>query len=197
MRCKNLFPNTVILSHTIINHIVDRGDYVVDATAGNGHDTVFLARLVGHEGKVYSFDIQEEAIIQTKSRLIKEELSDRVELLWESHDLIDKYVDEKISAVMFNLGYLPGSDQQIKTKTNTTLRALNKSLELLNHGGVITIVVYTGHDGGLEEGISIEKWIKLLNAKIYHVVKLNYLNKLQDSPYIICIQKFAEKEPAK
>lgn len=191
MKCRNLFPNTVVLSHILISHIINKGDYVADATAGNGHDTVFLAKLVGPEGKVYSFDIQEKAVIQTKNRLIKEDLIDRVELFCTSHDLIDKHIDKKISAVMFNLGYLPGSNHQIKTKTDTTLRALNKSLKLLKSGGLITIVVYTGHVGGWEEGISVEKWSKLLGIKNYHTVKFNYLNKLQEPPYLICIQKLA------
>ncbi len=37
---------------------VRTGDVVVDATCGNGLDSLWLARAVGRSGKLYAFDIQ-------------------------------------------------------------------------------------------------------------------------------------------
>ena len=57
---------TTELTHLLISHIIKEGSRVVDATAGNGHDTFFLSNLVGETGKVFSYDIQEVAINNTK-----------------------------------------------------------------------------------------------------------------------------------
>src|SRR5690554_1830257 len=119
-----IIRNSLEQSHDIIRSVVREGDIVVDATAGNGYDTVFLANLVGKEGKVFSFDIQEEAIIRTKQNLEKNKLCDRVVLINDSHASLDKYIDTTIKAAMFNLGYLPGGDHTISTKPDSTIAAL-------------------------------------------------------------------------
>ncbi|PKM83992.1 MAG: SAM-dependent methyltransferase, partial [Firmicutes bacterium HGW-Firmicutes-13] len=116
----NILLKALNFSHLLIGRAVKDGDLAVDATAGNGYDTVFLAKLVGEKGKVFSFDIQDQAIAKTKENLLKNELLDRVQLIQDGHENMTSYVNDRISAVMFNLGYLPGSDHQVVTKPQTT-----------------------------------------------------------------------------
>jgi len=190
---EKFLPNIVPLSQSILKKIIQPGDFVVDATAGNGYDTLFLAELVGPSGKVYSFDIQSKAISNTKTLLIKNELYERVKLLQKGHEKIDTEVVKGIKVVMFNIGYLPGSDKSIKTQHENTLLALQKSLKLISVGGMISIVIYTGHAGGLEEARAIEGYVNNLCYKQFDVVKINNLNK-KNPPYLIFIQKLSEKE---
>ena len=114
-----------------LEKVINKGDIVVDATMGNGYDTKYLAEKVGEEGFVYSFDIQETALKSTKKRLDKENLSDRVKLILDGHENMDKYVEGEVSCVLFNLGYLPRADHNIITKPETTIKAIKHSLNLL------------------------------------------------------------------
>ncbi len=177
-------------AHKRIESVIESGDIAIDATCGNGHDTVFLANTVGVEGIVYGFDIQDSAIEKTKERLEKENLNNVV-LIKGCHsvlfDLIDPTIKKSIKAIMFNLGYLPGSDKKIITKKETTLTALNKSLELISNKGLITIIVYPGHEGGKLEDEAVLDWVKKLS-------KSNYRNEIFfgdenniSSPKLICI----------
>ncbi|MDK2986395.1 MAG: hypothetical protein PWQ96_2039 [Clostridia bacterium] len=184
-----LFPKTVAISHAVVKNVVKPGDMVIDATAGNGYDTVFLAELVGPNGKVFSFDIQSEAIQNTRQKLIQKELYDRVKLLHKGHERIGEEVPEGIKAVMFNLGYLPRGNHKIITKPETTILALEKSIKILAAGGIIAIVLYTGHPGGIEESLQVERWVEKLEPKFFDVVKINYLNKPNNPPHFIGIQK--------
>ena len=61
------------------------GDFVIDATAGNGHDSLFLAQQVGPSGRIFAFDIQQLAIDATRQRLEKHNTLAQVDLLQESH----------------------------------------------------------------------------------------------------------------
>ena len=77
----------------LISKTVLPGETVVDATAGNGHDTLFLAEHVGEEGHVYAFDIQQAALNSTAKRL--GELTNRVSLILDSHENVDQYVTKR------------------------------------------------------------------------------------------------------
>ena len=117
--------------HERIQQMIKEPLLCIDATAGTGKDTVFLAKLVGEKGRVISMDIQEMAIEQTKKRLLKERLSDRAEVVLDSHAHMDKYAQkDSVSLIMFNLGYLPGGDHSLSTKADTTIEALEKGLNL-------------------------------------------------------------------
>ena len=54
------------IAHEAIAAVLHDGDTTIDATAGNGHDTLMLARLVGESGRVIAFDVQSDAIIATR-----------------------------------------------------------------------------------------------------------------------------------
>ena len=119
------------LAADILRRAVKNGDTVIDATMGNGHDTLFLCSLVGETGKVYAFDIQRDAVEATRSRLTAAGMADRAELLCIGHEKMAGKVPGPVKAVVFNLGWLPGGDHQITTRTETTLQAVRQALELL------------------------------------------------------------------
>jgi SAM-dependent methyltransferase len=134
---------------------VREGDLAVDATAGNGHDTAFLAELVGPGGRVWAFDVQRCAIDATAARLVALGLGARVELICGGHETVAEFAPSGLGVVMFNLGYLPGGDHALVTRPETTVRALSAALRLLRPGGVLTCVVYPGHPGGTEEAAAV------------------------------------------
>src|SRR5262249_55582618 len=87
------------------------GDIVIDATAGNGHDTAFLAKKVGPSGQVFGLDIQQLALDRTADRLAAAKLSNVVLVNGSHEELAQRIPIEfhgRIAAVMFNLGFLPG-----------------------------------------------------------------------------------------
>lgn len=189
-----VFNNSVKTSKDIISTIINKGDKVIDGTAGNGNDTLFLAKLVGREGKVYAFDIQEEAIIKTRRRLIDADELEQVELIQEGHENIDRYINEKVKGAMFNLGYLPGGNHKIITRPESTVRAIDKVLEKLLPGGIVTIVIYYGHEGGLEEKDKLLEYIKRLDNTIFSVIKIDYPNRQNNPPFLLTIEKAKVEE---
>lgn len=154
-------------AHQIIKNHLYNGDIAIDATCGNGHDTVFLAQQVGNTGQVYGFDIQSQAIASTTRRLSDTQLLDTVTLFQASHANMAEHVPEQhhcyIKAIMFNLGYLPGSDKSLITQTHSTIQALNVAIGLLAKTGVLTILVYPGHPGGDDETKEVNQWLEQLD----------------------------------
>lgn len=162
----------------------------IDATAGTGKDTVFLAKLVGERGRVISMDIQEMAIEQTKKRLLKERLSNRAEVVLDSHVHMDKYAKkDRVSLIMFNLGYLPGGDHSLSTKADTTIEALEKGLNLLHEGGMISLLIYSGGDSGFEEKNQVLAWLRELPDDKYTVLVEAFYNKPNYPPLPVYILK--------
>jgi len=187
--CIPLLRGPVPLSHLIINRFLQKGDSAVDATCGNGHDTLLLAGLVGETGKVWAFDIQEQAINQTARRLLEAGLLERVLLLHEGHETMAGHVCPGQAAVIFNLGYLPGGDQSIITQPETTLTAFGHALELLRPGGVLAVTIYPGHDGGASERRTVDGWAAGLAPQAFHAWRMGQLNVPSDAPYFVLVQK--------
>jgi 16S rRNA C1402 N4-methylase RsmH len=162
-------------AHTVIQQHLQADDTAIDATVGNGHDTLFLARLTGPNGCVYGFDIQPPALTSARSRLKQHRLDGCVTLINDSHAHIDRLVPKtqhgKVKAVMFNLGYLPGSDKTVITQSASTLAALNAALQILAPEGVITILAYPGHSGGDEETSGVQTWCERLDP-LHHTVSV-------------------------
>ena len=184
-----ILKNSLTQSHQIISSIVEKGDTVVDATAGNGNDTLFLAELVGEEGMVYSFDIQKQALSSTDKKLQEKQLKSRVKLINDGHQNIKKYITEPIKAIMFNLGYLPGGNHSIGTKGCTTIEAIKGGMELLTVHGIISIVVYYGGDSGFDEKNEVMDFIKTIDYKKYTVMRTDFVNQINCPPILICIEK--------
>lgn len=176
------------LAHFLIAPAIHTGDTAVDATAGNGYDTVFLCKCVGEGGRVYAFDIQEEAIARTEERLKKESCSNAA-LIHAGHETIGEHIKEEISAAMFNLGYLPGSGKGVTTSPEAVIKALKACFALLKPKGMVSIVFYTGHPGGLEEYRRVHAFLKSLDPKEYDVASITFENKAEDAPRLMLVQR--------
>lgn len=186
---KSLLGSVTELSKFFMSQVIKPGDYVIDATAGNGYDTLFLANLVLDKGKVFSFDIQKQAIESTRNLLMKEGILYRVTLYHMNHIYIKEYVHDKIKGAMFNLGYLPGGDHSITTKGHSTITALKQVLELLLSGGLVSICLYYGHLEGRKELKEVLSFIQTLDYKVYNVVKIDPYNKIHHPPKLVIIEK--------
>ncbi len=176
----------------LLKATVEEGDTVVDATAGNGHDTLFLAQLVGDNGQVYAFDVQKSAVDTTLLRLLDHGLEHRGLVLHRGHEEVAKYVHTQVAAAIFNLGYLPGSNHDIITKPNTTIVAIQDLLKLLKIGGLIVLVIYHGHSGGKEERDAVIEYVSQLPQKYVHVLKYEFLNQQNDPPFVIALEKMKD-----
>ena len=176
--------------HIIMDHLQE-GDQAIDATAGNGYDTLFLAEQVGPSGKVIAIDIQDCAIRSTREKLESTGLIDRVELVTDDHAISLRKLmvndREKIAAITFNLGYLPGSDKSIQTRPESTEEALATSIQLLSSGGCLCVTAYRGHSGGRAEAETVESFMRK-SQREGHVVD-SYEPELSNSPPILWVLK--------
>lgn len=187
------FVSVLTYAHRLVQQSAARGGIVVDATAGNGVDTLFLAHLVGAEGQVHSFDIQPTALERTRERIVNElPHADHVYYHLCNHAEMNQIIPQahhgSIAAVMFNLGYLPGSDKVTTTNATSTIPALQAATELLRPFGVITTVLYTGHEGGSGEATAVETWAQSLPKQQFDVLRYQFMNRDQ-APYLIAIMK--------
>ncbi|WP_455716640.1 class I SAM-dependent methyltransferase [Anaerosporobacter sp.] len=186
---EKVYKNAVEIAKVLCEQKLHYGDIAIDCTMGNGNDTAFLCELVGDSGKVYAFDIQETAIENTRRLLSDYNLLERAELILDGHQNVDKYVTSKVKFVIFNLGYLPKVDHRVVTKTETTLPAIEKCLNLLQKNGVIILVLYPGHESGTEEKKNIVEYVSNLSQKEYSVSHLHFLNQINNPPELVCIEK--------
>ncbi len=186
------FPRATELVHSWVQARLRAGDCAIDATAGNGHDTVFLAEIVGSAGRVHAFDLQAAAIEETERLLIEKGLRERVDLIWASHDMLLPQLESlraQVRVIMFNLGYLPGSDKAIVTQPDTTLAALQHSLELLLPGGLISLVLYLGHPGGQDEAEAVLHFCRALDPTEFRAYRSDALNYNQPPPFAVGIER--------
>ena len=177
----------------ILATVIQEGDIAIDATVGNGHDTLFLAKAVGSTGHVLGFDVQVDAIANTRKQLEQLNLQDRVTLFLQDHaDLnaqIPVVMQHRVKAVMFNLGYLPGSDKSIITHSQSTLQALSAVLPHLVSGGMITLVAYRGHSGGLDETHAVIDWCAQLPKNQYDVEFIKSPTGSEKTPILITVKR--------
>ena len=184
----------VALAHRFASTVIEAGDRCVDATVGNGYDTVFMARRVGRAGRVLGFDVQASAIVSTREQLQNRGLDERVILQLEGHENVGHRLKtlgwSGIRIAMFNLGYLPGSDKRILTRGDTTLSALGPCSDALLPRGAISIVAYRGHRGGGEEYHAVWNWARQLDLSRYKVMR--YERGSSTAPVFIWIEKNGE-----
>ena len=165
--------------HKYIRSLIHPEDTTVDMTAGNGNDTLFLSDL---SGKVIAFDISAEAIRRTKERIKGRE---NVILIHDSHVHVDRYIKENVRLFLFNLGYLPHSNDVSVSKAKDTLTAFRKSYELLENGGYIVMTFYLGHQGGKDEFYLLDRYIRKNRFQITETYSQHKLN----SPVTYIIRK--------
>ena len=165
------------------------GDTVIDATMGNGKDTLFLCDLVGETGHVYAFDVQPEAVERTRERMKEAGCESRSTLILAGHETMAEHVTGPVQAVMFNLGWLPGAQRIVTTKTDTTLKAVSAALELIAPGGIVTVCVYPGHEEGMRELEALKKYVSSLSVRTYNVLYHCFVNASSQTPQLFLIQK--------
>lgn len=192
MRDMGLMRVLPFAKHLLREHVMP-GTVAIDMTAGNGHDTLFLAELVG-DGHVYAFDVQEEAVTATRQRLEEAGISERVSVIHDSHHTVRTVVENEtrpITAAVFNLGYLPGSDKTVTTTGETTIDALRQLQDVMAIGGVIVVVIYHGHDSGKVERDEVLAYVESLDQKQAGVLRYGFINQVNHPPFIIAIEKRA------
>ncbi|MBA3927439.1 tRNA (mnm(5)s(2)U34)-methyltransferase [Listeria rustica] len=187
MNLKSILP----FSHDLLTRLILPGDTVVDATIGNGHDTAFLANLVGVNGHVFGFDIQQEAIEATTQLLTEKHVADQATLLRESHANMIELLPQQteIKAAIFNLGYLPGGDKTITTLADSTIKAIEAALSLLTIGGIVILVIYHGHPEGQTEKSAVLRYTEALPQEQFHVLEYRFINQRNNPPFVIAIEK--------
>lgn len=176
MKSSFLYGHILSLVHAVFQECVVPGDIVIDATCGNGHDTRMLAQLLHGRGQVFSYDIQEEALVSAKQLVadLSEEQKHTIQWMHRSHvDLPDL----PVKLIHYNLGYLPGKDKTIVTLKETTLASVQKALTLLIQGGVMTIVAYPGHEEGYHELVALQNYFKTLDAHHWSVSHFSLVNR--------------------
>ncbi|MGJ0484535.1 MAG: class I SAM-dependent methyltransferase [Methylomicrobium sp.] len=160
-------------AHELIGARIRSGAIAIDATVGNGYDTLFLLQQVAPNGRVYGFDIQQSALDSARGRIGNPVLLNCLTLCHCSHARMEKIIPETdhglINAVMFNLGYLPGSDKTIATQVESTLTALSAASRLLSSPGIITIVAYPGHEDGAHETEQVRLWCEKLDRERFKI----------------------------
>ena len=179
---------TDLHKYFILQHLAP-GDVAVDFTMGNGNDTLFLSRTVGEEGRVFAFDIQEEALTSTRAHLIANGAPENYTLIHASHHRVREFVHEPIKAGMFNLGYLPRSGQKsVTTMCETTMPAVEAALDLLADDGVLLVAIYPGHEEGASEGEMLREYFRSLSRFRICVSEFRIINS-PTSPYFFLAEK--------
>ena len=178
--------NTIRLAHDYWAEHIKPGDICVDATAGRGKDTLLLCRLVGKEGKVYAFDIQEEALRSTKAELSS--AGEDATLILDSHANLKNYVSSA-KCVVFNFGYLPGGDHTIGTKAESSIAAIRAALDIIEPDGFVSLCIYYGGDSGFDEKNALMDFLKSLDFRTYTVMVHNFYNRPNCPPIFAVIEK--------
>lgn len=178
----------VEFSHVLIDEFYQRNKnrelIFIDATCGRGNDTLKLATTLNHNGTIVAYDIQEEAINDTKKLLEKNGFNDVIYHL-QSHE---KLVEKDLDLIIYNLGYLPGSNKQVRTEVKSTMKSIKRSIDIVcqKKEYLIIIVIYPGHKEGLEESTIVDEFCMMLPSKFFLVSKYQNYNR-PTSPYIITI----------
>ena len=155
-----------------IREQIKPGDLCIDATMGNGNDTLLLSTLCKENGQVLAFDIQEMALTNTRKRLQCAGAPENYQLILDSHTNMGSYASPgSVSCIVFNLGYLPGGDHSLSTKAETSIQALEQGLSLF------------------QERDQVLAWLSALDPRKYLVIRSDYFNRPNNPPIPVLIIK--------
>ena len=185
----NLITKNSEMARLVWDRYININSIAVDATCGNGNDTLYLAQRVRH---VYGFDIQKQAINNTEE-LLKENQLDNCTLICDGHENIDKYVDGSINLAVYNLGYLPKGDKNITTTAERTISSLEKVLNMLSVNGLVSITLYWGHPEGKEERERVLEYVRKLDGSLFHVLYMQLINQENTPPELLLITRKRER----
>lgn len=178
--------NTLSMVHEFLQRTVRPGALCIDATAGKGRDTALLCRLAGQTGRVLAFDIQEDAVRQTRNLLAQEGL--QAEVFLDSHSNMEHYAAPgTVDCIVFNFGRLPGGNPQIFTQADSSVQAIDAGLRLLRPGGVMAIALYYGKENGYEEKEAVLKHLETIDDRMFSVLCCQWSNRRSDPPMPIFI----------
>lgn len=189
-----LFHSHIDLAHKHWKSLVKPGDLVIDATCGNGHDTLVLAQLAltSDSGKLYACDVQKEAIVSSEQMLLGKlgrVIMDKVQFIHGCHSCFPEEIKpNSVKLIAYNLGYLPGGDKTKTTQTETTLQSIKKAQEVIQDGGVISITCYPGHPEGKREEEHILQFSSALDPKQWSCCSHRWSNR-SNAPSLLLIQK--------
>ena len=157
-------------------------------SAGRGRDTLLLCQLAGETGKVLAFDIQIDAVVSTRKLLEENSVPTKSYVFLESHTNMDLYAEpQTVDAIVFNFGWLPGGDHTFHTETQTSLDAIQKGLNLLKPGGIMSLSLYYGKETGFAETDAILKYLETVDHQEYTVVTSSFTNRPNCPPIAVCI----------
>lgn len=177
----------ITFAHDLWKKHLKPKDNVIDATCGNGYDSIFLKSLQTN-GKLFCIDIQEKAIQNTKSLFKKNNISlENTFFFNKSHENFSYIPKEEIKLIVYNLGYLPGSNKEIITNVDTTIKSILSSLDIVKNGA-ISITCYPHMEGKKEEKEILDLLSKIKNRNIIHS-KWEHFRWGENSPSIIWITK--------
>lgn len=189
------------IAHATWSQILRPGDTVVDATCGNGHDTLFLAESVGSEGQTFAFDLQESATTTTRAAIestIPSDARPTMHYLTECHSKLQEIVGSNTARlVCFNLGYLPGGDKNVITTQESTLAAVEAAFEVLRPGGLLSILSYTGHPGGMEEYAAVSALLEELPPQYWVSSQIKLLNRPTAPVLLLALKREIQAEKGK
>lgn len=176
-------PSAVGLTHEFLASRLAPGGFFIDATCGNGHDTAFLCRLAGPQGRVLALDVQQKAVEATRARLEKEGLAPIARVVQADHArLAELAAPASADCVVFNFGYLPGADHALFTTPASSLPALEAALDILKPGGVLAACLYSGGPNGGGEKASVEEFFAALPLTKYTVLACRFANWADTAP---------------
>ena len=180
-----IINNTKNLIEFFMGSYIKDVKVAVDMTVGNGFDSKNILEIVKPK-KLYCFDIQQEALDNSKN-LLKD--FSNYELILDNHRNFDKYVKDYVDFAIYNLGYLPNGDKLITTNSVDVEESVRKLLDKLNSKGVIFITFYIGHLCGQIESAEMSSFLKTIDQKDYTVLKFTFENQKNLPPYVVMIQK--------
>lgn len=187
-----LFQSHLDMAHAYWERLLKKNDIAIDATCGNGQDTLILSRLAG---RVYAIDIQPRAIQKTKLYLSEHASDVNVTLIEGCHSTFPKELTPASAAlIIYNLGYLPGGDKKLTTQRETTLLSLKQALVLIKPGGLITLTCYPGHEEGAHEQSFLLPFAANLPPTEWSCCHHQWLNR-RKSPSLLVIQRGESQEP--
>lgn len=185
--------NHLSLAHELWRPQFKQGASFIDATAGNGHDALCIAReaLTFPGTHLTCIDIQEKALKATQKRLA-EHLSipilSKITYVHASHETLPT-TPTPPSLIIYNLGYLPGADKSLTTTASSTLSSLKQALQILAPGGLISLTFYPGHDEGKCEYHLILPFLKKL-PPLQFTLSSPFISDIEHAPKLYIISKF-------
>ncbi|MCU7558327.1 class I SAM-dependent methyltransferase [Macrococcus capreoli] len=170
----------------LITKYIDQDVTVIDATCGNGNDTLYLAQTLNHTGHIHAFDIQPQAINNTK-----EKTKDYHNISYHQlgHEHVLQVVTSPVRLAIFNLGYLPKGDKSIVTLPETTIQAIEHIFSILEPHGIIILVIYPGHAEGQIEKDAVLNYLAQIDQQTAHIFKYEFINQKNNPPFVVGIEK--------